>query len=294
MNSIQELTEEIYTKIANRVLKRKQKLKVMNFQIIDGYYNREKLLSSIMHNKRIPKRNPYLLNDKISKCIVRNLKFSSQYELVWGKDSEYDYLMREVFETGVTYLEQSTEYSDLVHNCLYTYLPFTKIFAKYENSLGPEKPDDSAVFNSLVSATAYVYYYVSDEIKKTHQEFFFDKGTKKLDNRLEKYFVEEIPKVLKKYVSDSHNNGLEIFNMFSSIIKYETDDLMESLVNGPEWYAHQPVTNTDRPWSEMREKVIDAGETYISTLIEEQSEMDSFFCDNLQAEIDLDEVSDSE
>ena len=126
MNSIQELTEEIYTKIANRVLKRKQKLKVMNFQIIDGYYNREKLLSSIMHNKRIPKRNPYLLNDKISKCIVRNLKFSSQYELVWGKDSEYDYFMWEVFETGVTYLEQSTEYSDLVHNCLYTYLPLQK------------------------------------------------------------------------------------------------------------------------------------------------------------------------
>lgn len=249
MNSIQELTEEIYTKIANRVLKRKQKLKVMNFQIIDGYYNREKLLSSIMHNKRIPKRNPYLLNDKISKCIVRNLKFSSQYELVWGKDSEYDYLMREVFETGVTYLEQSTE---------------------------------------------YIYYYVSDEIKKAHHEFFFDKGTKKLDNRLEKYVVEEIPEVLKKYVSDSHNNGLEIFNMFSSIIKYETDDLMESLVNGPEWYAHQPVTNSDRPWSEMREKVIDAGETYIRTLIEEQSEMDPFFCDNLQAEIDLNEVSDSE
>lgn len=33
--------------------------------------------------------------------------------------------------------------------------------------------------------------------------------------------------------------------MFSSIIKYETDDRRKSLVNG-QWYAHQPVTNSDR------------------------------------------------
>lgn len=294
MNSIQELTEEIYTRISNRVLKRKQKLKVMNFQIIDGYYNREKLLSSIMHNRRVPKRNPYLLNDKMSECIVKNLKFSSQYELVWGKDSEYDHLIREVFETGVTYLEQRSEYSDLVHNCLYSYLPFAKVFAKYENSIEPEKPDDSAVFNSLVSATTYVYYYISDEIKTAHQKFFFNKGTKKLDIQLEKYFIDEIPKVLKKYVSDSDNDGSEIFNMFSSIVKYETEDITESLIHGPEWYAHQPITNSNKAWSEVRGRVIEAGEAYITALIEEQSEVDPFFYDNIQTKIDLDEVLDSE
>lgn len=40
----------------------------------------------------------------------------------------------------------------------------------------------------------------------------------------------------------------------------------------------------------MREKVIEVGKTYISTLIEEQFEIDPFFYDNMQAEIDLNKV----
>ena len=64
---------------------------------------------------------------------------------------------------------------DLVHNCL---LPFAKIFAKYENSIEPEKPDNSTVFNSLMSAIENIYYYISDEIKKRIKNSFLIKDKK--------------------------------------------------------------------------------------------------------------------
>ena len=58
--AINSLTDEIYKKIAARILERKNKLGKTRKQITDQ--NSMYLLSNIMHNKRVKNRNPYLLN----------------------------------------------------------------------------------------------------------------------------------------------------------------------------------------------------------------------------------------
>lgn len=49
------------------------------------------------------------------------------------------------------------------------------------------------------------------------------------------------------------------------------------MIHGPEWYAHQPLTNSEKPVADIRNEVTDAGEKYIDALVNEQIEMDDFF-----------------
>ena len=43
---------------------------------------------------------------------------------------------------------------------------------------------------------------------------------------------------------------------------------------------HQPLTISERPLTEVREEVIEAGNKYIDTIVNEQKELDPFYLDN--------------
>lgn len=75
------LTNIIYTNIGKRISKQKKSLGKTR----DDIYSDVELLSNIMNNHRIQNRNPYLLTKTATQNIVKNLNFSSTYQLIWEK-----------------------------------------------------------------------------------------------------------------------------------------------------------------------------------------------------------------
>lgn len=120
--ALNSLTDEIYKKIADRILERKNKLGKTREQITDD--NSVQLLSNIMHNKRIKNRNPYLLNNKMSGDIVKNLNFNSSYELVWGSNKELEVIIEKIYELSLEYLQNKNDANKkLVEDSLLNYFP---------------------------------------------------------------------------------------------------------------------------------------------------------------------------
>ncbi|NRN72621.1 hypothetical protein IMAU80627_01164 [Lactobacillus helveticus] len=275
---INKLTEKIYQNISQRVLSKKNKLRMKRFQITD--VNSVQLLSNVMHNKRINNRNPYLLNSKITFDIVTNLKFKSSYELIWGEGEELDSILSSIFRTGLKILqEQSDKNSKLIENCYLEYLPYAKATAGFEKAFPPFKPDIEDVAYAQSIADAHLYYGVSEDLKNAHKKYFEDKETKKLLQNISNFINNEITKLLHQYLKDSDNQGQRAYKIMSEIMSYQSDNEFDSISHGPEWYPHQPLTNSKRPLMEVRQEVIDAGNKYIDTIINEQKELDPFYMD---------------
>lgn len=87
------LTNIIYANIGKRISKQKKRLGKTR----DDIYSDVELLSNIMNNHRIRNRNPYLLTNAATQNIVKNLNFSSTYQLIWGKDDDLDLILRKTF-----------------------------------------------------------------------------------------------------------------------------------------------------------------------------------------------------
>lgn len=274
-NTIKKLSEQIYSQISKRVLHRKKKAKKQRFKITDA--NNVQLLSNIMHNKRVKNRNPYLLNDKITYDIVTNLNFSSAYELIWGSEDELSSNLDAILETGINIL-MDTQVA-LIDNCLYEYLPYCKAAAQYENAIDPMKPEIETMGELQRQAIMYLVYHLHSEASKMHFEFFKDKGTKKLDKNLTIFIQDYLPKLLEHLLNDTNYNGKRVYDLISSIVNYEKENLYEDISHGPEWFAHQPLSNSERPMMDVRNDVIEAGDKYIDTIIDERKEIDPFFMD---------------
>lgn len=273
--TIQNLSEQIYSRIGQRILCKKAVDKKRRFQITDA--NNVQLLSNIMHNKRIKNRNPYLLNDKITYDIVTNLHFSSSYELIWGSNEELSSILDAILETGIHILMESQ--FALIQKCLYEYLPYCKTAAQYEYAIDPMKPKNEIMGENQQAAITYLVYHLHDEASKAHWKFFKDKGTKKLDKNLTIFIQNYLPNLLTQLLSDTNNNGQRVYNLISSIVKYERESIYEDASHGPEWFVHQPLSNSEGPMMNVRKKVIKTGEKYIDAIINEQIEMDPFFID---------------
>ncbi|MGN1272922.1 hypothetical protein [Lactobacillus crispatus] len=275
---INELADEIYQNISQRVLRRKKKLRMKRFQITD--VNSVQLLSNVMHNKRIDSRNPYLLNSKITFDIVSNLNFKSSYDLIWGKGEEFDSTLRHIFNTGLEILQkQSDENSELIENCYLEYLPYAKVTAAFEKAFPSFKPDVEDVAYAQSVANDHLYYGVSEDLKNTHRKYFEDKETKKLPQNISDFINNEITKLLHQYLNDSDNQGQRAYKIMSEIMSYESDNEFDSISHGPEWFPYQPLTINERPLMDVRQEVIDAGNKYIDTIINEQKELDPFYMD---------------
>lgn len=81
-------------------------------------------------------------------------------------------------------------------------------------------------------------------------------------------------------LNDTNNNGKRVYDLISAIVNYERENLYEDTSHGPEWFAHQPLSNFERPMMDIRNDVIEAGNKYIDTIIDKQKETDSFFIDH--------------
>lgn len=278
-NSIDKLTNKIYKKISLRILNKKKELKKKRFQITDA--NNVQMLSNIMHNKRNKKRNPYLLNSKTTYDVVSKLDFKSSYDLIWGENEDLNSILEDLFKYGLKYLQTIDKTkNELIENCLLDYLPYAKISAEFEYALEPLKPDIEDVFLNHNIAIKHLYYGISESFKKAHKSFFENKETKKLPQNINKFVETNLPNLLQKYLDDTDNQGKRAYKIMSEIMSYESEDEFDSISHGPEWEMHQPLTISERPLTEVREEVIEAGNKYIDTIVNEQKELDPFYLDN--------------
>lgn len=238
------------------------------------------MLSNVMHNRIYEKQNPYLLNSKTTYDIVTNLNFKSSYDLIWGEDKELDSILKAVFQYGLNHLQATKNIKgELIENCLLEYLPYAKLAAELKYAFEPFKPDKSLVSFNHTIAIEYLYYGISEDFKKEHENFFENKETKKLPQNINKFVETSIPKLLQKYLNDTNNQGKRAYKIMSEILSYESKNEFDSISHGPEWYSHQPLTNNERTLMDVREEVIEAGNNYIDTIVNEQKELDPFFLD---------------
>lgn len=272
---INQIMELIFNNISTRVANRKKQLKKTRSDITSE--SSIQLLSSIMNNQRIPNRNPYLLNASITDDIVSNLNFHSSYELIWGDHSDLDTLLKQIFYAGISLVEQNNY--NLIEECRLTYLPYAEASAKFNFATELEKPDLEDLSGEQYHASEYVFFYINDNLKEEHKNFFSKSGTKKINKQLFNFINTTFPKLLSSFLSETNHQGKQVYDLMSSIIKYENEDIFESIAYGPEWFQHEPLTNSKIPLSDVRKNIINTGEKYIDAILNEQFETDSFFND---------------
>lgn len=271
-NDINEIVNKMYYHISQRILNKKRQLKKTRTDITSD--NNIQLLSSIMHNKRVQNRNPYLLNPSITQDIVSSLQFPSSYELIWGKKED----LASFFGDGINYLKsQEGAKSNTIKKCLHEYLPFAKVDAQYNNSHFTSPSDEQVREELSLVASSYLYACLHNDFEQYHYEFFKDKGTKKLNKWISLFFDTELFKLLKQFLKDNDDHGEKIYQLIKNIINYENEYLFDDMIYGAEGYFHLIATNSEEPIQDIRSEIISAGEKYIDTIIEAQEKTDPFF-----------------
>lgn len=278
------LTNIIYTNIGKRISKQKKSLGKTR----DDIYSDVELLSNIMNNHRIQNRNPYLLTKTATQNIVKNLNFSSTYQLIWEEDDDLDLILRRTFFTGLDYVNTfyNSSNNDLKHinnlldDCLKDYLPFALHLA--QSDLGEIKNIPEPLVkhiedfdDDLSLAKEYLYWYTKDIFSELHLKYFKDAYIKKIDKKLADFYIQELPQLFKKYLNDTNYAGLKAYNVMTDIFRYEILNFNESFQSA-EWLAHRPITSSGKPITEVQEKIINAGNAYIETLIAAQKEIENF------------------
>ncbi len=77
----------IFNRICTRLNKRKKEVNISSKDLIP---NNPNLSSAILHNRKNPKKNPYLIPDTQILSIMNSLNFKSSKELLFGTDEEIE------------------------------------------------------------------------------------------------------------------------------------------------------------------------------------------------------------
>lgn len=260
---IDELVQEIYKTISSKIASKKNALQLPASAITEN----KKLLYNVIKNKIVPGRNTYLLIPSLTLDIVKNLHFSSEYDLIWTDQDFY-----KLFTIGIKFLETQKQYSDLIEYCLMDFFPYANLEAQYEINIEPKKPDTDEVAFAESEAIHRLYLLNENHFLVIHKAFFKEKGTSKLNKNLILFFTACLPNLLQQFLKENDFLGKKTFDLISLILKYEKESDVESLIYSSEWQAHQPIAPNGRPISEIRQEVIDSGKNYINTIVNAQEE----------------------
>ena len=98
-----------------------------------------------------------------------------------------------------------------------------------------------------------------------------------MDKQLTIFINSTLPPLLQDFLNETGHEGKKAYDLMTSIIEYENEDVFENISHGPEWYAHQPLTNSEKPIADVRQSIIAAGDKYINAIVNAQKELDPFF-----------------
>ena len=224
-----KLDEEIYRMISQRVKYRKKAKKMQNIDILLSDSN---VVSNIVNNKRY-KKNPYLLTPTYAFEIVKNLRFTDSYTLIWGNKIERESYFGMLFFEGMNYLLKKE--TELIEKSLSYYVPYAYDLAIREwknkygdgiNLLFPNLKIDKDNKNSLL-AMQLLYNHYKEEFFERHANYFSDLYTTKLDKKITNFFETELLDMISN--STLFNRGKEFFDLILQNLSLTAEMTIDSL-----------------------------------------------------------------
>ena len=224
-----KLDEEIYRMISQRVKYRKKAKKMQNIDILLSDSN---VVSNIVNNKRY-KKNPYLLTPTYAFEIVKNLRFTDSYTLIWGNKIERESYFGMLFFEGMNYLLKKE--TELIEKSLSYYVPYAYDLAirewkiKYGDGISllfPNLKIDKDNENSLL-AMQLLYNHYKEEFFERHANYFSDLYTTKLDKKITNFFETELLDMISNGIL--FNRGKEFFDLILQNLSLTAEMTIDSL-----------------------------------------------------------------
>ena len=224
-----KLDEEIYRMISQRVKYRKKAKKMQNIDILLSDSN---VVSNIVNNKRY-KKNPYLLTPTYAFEIVKNLRFTDSYTLIWGNKIERESYFGMLFFAGMNYLLKKE--TELIEKSLSYYVPYAYDLAirEWKNKYGdgisllfPNLKIDKDNENSLL-AMQLLYNHYKEEFFERHANYFSDLYTTKLDKKITNFFETELLDMISNGIL--FNRGKEFFDLILQNLSLTAEMTIDSL-----------------------------------------------------------------
>ena len=224
-----KLDEEIYRMISQRVKYRKKAKKMQNIDILLSDSN---VVSNIVNNKRY-KKNPYLLTPTYAFEIVKNLRFTDSYTLIWGNKIERESYFGMLFFEGMNYLLKKE--TELIEKSLSYYVPYAYDLAirEWKNKYGdgisllfPNLKIDKDNENSLL-AMQLLYNHYKEEFFERHANYFSDLYTTKLDKKITNFFETELLDMISNSIL--FNRGKEFFDLILQNLSLTAEMTIDSL-----------------------------------------------------------------
>ena len=224
-----KLDEEIYRMISQRVKYKKKAKKMQNIDILLSDSN---VVSNIVNNKRY-KKNPYLLTPTYAFEIVKNLRFTDSYTLIWGNKIERESYFGMLFFEGMNYLLKKE--TESIENSLSYYVPHAYDLAirEWENKYGngisllfPNLKIDKDNENSLL-AMQLLYNHYKEEFFERHANYFSDLYTTKLDKKITNFFETELLDMISN--GTLFNRGKEFFDLILQNLSLTAEMTIDSL-----------------------------------------------------------------
>ena len=224
-----KIDEEIYRMISQGVKYRKKDKKLQNIDILLRDPN---VVSNIVNNKRY-KKNPYLLTPAFAFEIVKNMKFTDSYTLIWGNRMERESYFGMLFFTGMNYLLKKE--TELIEKSLSYYVPFAYDLAirEWENRYGdgisllfPSFKIEKGNEKSLL-AMQLLYKYYKEDFFERHTNYFSDLYTTKLDKKINNFFETELLDMVSK--GALFDRGEDFFDLILQNLSLVTEMTFDSL-----------------------------------------------------------------
>ncbi|ETT63712.1 hypothetical protein BSK66_28575 [Paenibacillus odorifer] len=219
------------------------------------------IIKNIAGGKAYAKKNPNLISDSLLLYLTEKLKFSSEFEFLWG-DFENSDLSKVLFHKvliDVLYGDDD-ELKKLYNNVLFDYVPYAEYHSywqmfvmgeieipKFPNSqlsipsyfynLNEDQISDK--YESIQkNAIEFLYFKCRKQIHSSLVDFIIQEGDslKKLDKKLD-YFISHLTSFIEKYVPNEDSLGLRARNIiisdyrkFGTLIAKEMKDSPWTLV----------------------------------------------------------------
>ena len=165
--------------------------------------------------------------------IVKNLKFTDSYTLIWGNKMERESYFGMLFFTGMNYLLKKE--TRLIEKSLSYYVPYAYDLAirEWENRYGngisllfPNFKIEKGNEKSLL-AMQLLYNHYKEEFFERHANYFSDLYTTKLDKKITNFFETELLDMVLN--GTLFNRGKEFFNLILQNLSLTAEMTIDSL-----------------------------------------------------------------
>lgn len=237
----------IFDRICTRLNERKKEMNIRSKDILPDNSN---LSSAILHNRKDPKKNPYLIPDTQVHLIMKSLNFESSKELLFGTDEEIESYAYSLFRALIIDTIEMNDSDKSKVTKKYSKKCNYDIFNKLESVLIDYVP--YAVISIYVENPVFCDFVITDKLLE-----IIDRGILIRDEAIERLYKNEVinqsftnllvKNIIKKDTIvrlDKTFLDFVIMHLLPLLIEVTSDDDMYSLGNR----VYKALTNLTNEW----------------------------------------------